>query len=87
MQFIQRNGGFRPERRASVTLGLRHGAYCIGCCWALMGLLFVGGVMNLVWIAAIGGLVLAEKLIPGRLFQRAVGIALAGAGALLLFAR
>jgi predicted metal-binding membrane protein len=84
LQFIQRNGGFRGERRASVALGARHGAYCIGCCWALMLLLFVGGVMNLLWIAAIGGLVLAEKLIPGRLFQRAVGIALAAAGALLL---
>ncbi len=85
--FIQRNGGFRGQRGPSVALGLRHGAYCIGCCWALMLLLFVGGVMNLLWIAAIGGLVLAEKLIPGRLFQRAIGIALAAAGAMLLIGR
>ncbi len=83
-QFIQRNGGFRGQRGASVALGLRHGIYCIGCCWALMLLLFVGGVMNLAWIAAIGALVLAEKLIPGRLFQRVVGIVLIAAGVALL---
>jgi predicted metal-binding membrane protein len=84
LQFIQRHGGFRGERGASVSLGLRHGLYCIGCCWALMLLLFVGGVMNLLWIAAIGALVLAEKLIPGRLFQRATGLGLIAAGLLLL---
>ena len=84
LQFIQRHGGFRGQRGASVALGLRHGLYCIGCCWALMLLLFVGGVMNLLWIAAIGALVLAEKLIPGRLFQRVVGVALIAAGAALL---
>ena len=84
MQFIQRNGGFRAARGASVALGLRHGLYCIGCCWALMLLLFVGGVMNLLWIAAIGALVLAEKLIPGRLVQRVTGIAMIVAGAMLL---
>jgi predicted metal-binding membrane protein len=84
LQFIQRHGGFRGERAASVKLGLRHGLYCIGCCWALMLLLFIGGVMNLLWIAAIGALVLAEKLIPGRLFQRVTGLALIAAGAALL---
>jgi predicted metal-binding membrane protein len=82
--FIQRHGGYRGDRSGSVALGLRHGAYCIGCCWALMVLLFVGGVMNLLWIAALGALVLAEKLIPGRLFQRATGVALVVAGAALL---
>ena len=84
LQFIQRHGGFRGARGASVGLGLRHGIYCIGCCWALMLLLFVGGVMNLLWIAAIGALVLAEKLIPGRLFQRVTGIGLIAAGLVLL---
>ena len=84
LMFIQRNGGFRAGRAPSVALGLRHGSYCIGCCWALMLLLFVGGVMNLLWIAALGALVLAEKLIPGRLIQRAVGVALIDAGAFLL---
>jgi predicted metal-binding membrane protein len=84
LQFIQRNGGFRGERRAAVALGLRHGAYCIGCCWALMLLLFVGGVMNLLWIAAIGALVLAEKLIAGRFFQRTIGVVFVAAGLFLL---
>ena len=49
-----------------------------------MALLFVGGVMNLLWVAALGALVLAEKLIPGRLFQRITGAALVLAGAALL---
>ncbi|WP_310468635.1 DUF2182 domain-containing protein [Sphingomonas sp.] len=49
-----------------------------------MLLLFVGGVMNLLWVAALGMLVLTEKLIPGRLFQRATGIALVAAGVALL---
>ncbi|SLN30033.1 hypothetical protein ROA7450_01294 [Roseovarius albus] len=47
-------------------MGLHHGTYCVGCCWALMLLLFVGGVMNLIWIAALAVIVLLEKLsIPG----------------------
>jgi predicted metal-binding membrane protein len=82
--FIQRHGGFRADRAGALALGLRHGAYCIGCCWALMLLLFVGGVMNLLWIAAIAALVLAEKALPsGRMIARAVGLVSAGAGAAL----
>jgi predicted metal-binding membrane protein len=83
-QFIQRHGGFRGDRGGALGLGLRHGAFCIGCCWALMLLLFVGGVMNLLWIAAIALLVLAEKLLPyGRLISRAAGAAMIAAGAAL----
>lgn len=82
--FIQRHGGFRGTRGGSLALGLRHGLYCIGCCWALMALLFVGGVMNLLWIAAIGALVLAEKLVPGRLIARASGVAFILAGLAML---
>jgi predicted metal-binding membrane protein len=82
MRFIQRFG-FRGGRGAAAGLGLRHGAYCIGCCWALMILLFVGGVMNLLWIAAIAALVLAEKLIAVRFIQHASGIALVAAGVAL----
>ena len=82
--FIQRHGGFRADRGGALALGLRHGAYCIGCCWALMLLLFVGGVMNLLWIAAIAALVLAEKALPsGRMIARAVGLVSAGAGVAL----
>ncbi len=45
-------------------MGLEHGAFCVGCCWFLMGLLFVGGVMNLLWVAAIAAFVLIEKVLP-----------------------
>ena len=50
---------------AAFRLGILHGGYCVGCCWLLMALLFVGGVMNLFWIVALSVLVLCEKLLPG----------------------
>jgi predicted metal-binding membrane protein len=79
--FIQRYGGFRADARGALALGLRHGGYCIGCCWALMALLFVGGVMNVVWIAALAILVLAEKVVPaGRAVSRVAGLGLVAAG-------
>ena len=63
-----------PGMRGAFVLGARHGAYCVGCCWMLMALLFVGGVMNLVWIAALTLLVLVERLAPaGQLFGNATG--------------
>ncbi len=62
--FLQRHGGFQRDAWKSIALGLRHGTYCLGCCWGLMILLFVGGIMNLVWIAAISALVLVEKVTP-----------------------
>ena len=61
-------------------MGLEHGAYCLGCCWILMGLLFFGGVMSLLWIAGITIFVLLEKVLP---FGN-VGGRLAG-GAIVLF--
>ncbi len=79
--FIQRHGGFRQGVFGSLQLGFRHGLYCVGCCWALMALLFVGGVMNMLWIAAIAIFVLAEKLLPsGRFLPRAAGAALVAGG-------
>lgn len=79
--FIQRHGGFRRDRAGALSLGLLHGAYCIGCCWGLMALLFVGGVMNLLWIAAIAIFVLAEKIIPtGILISRLGGLVFIAAG-------
>src|SRR5215467_14568753 len=60
--FLMRYGGFRGDLPGCLLIGLRHGAYCIGCCWALMALLFVGGVMNVLWIALLALLVLLEKL-------------------------
>ena len=58
-------------------MGLLHGKYCLGCCWVLMALLFVLGVMNLVWIAALAAFVLAEKVVPaGQKVSRATGLLL-----------
>ena len=66
-------------------MGLRHGAYCVGCCWALMALLFVVGVMNLLWIAIIAIFVMAEKVLPGGpLIGRIAGVALAIAGIVVM---
>ena len=82
LSFVQRHGGFRAERLGSLRLGLRHGAYCVGCCWALMALLFVGGVMNLLWIAGLMIFVLAEKMLPGgRVVSKFAGLGAIAAGA------
>jgi predicted metal-binding membrane protein len=87
LAFIQYYGGFKRNPAGSLKLGLRHGLYCIGCCWALMALLFAGGVMNITWIAAIGIFVLIEKLVPsGTLIPRIAGAALVVAG-VVLFAK
>ena len=58
---------FRPGYVGAIRRGAYHGAYCVGCCWVLMGLLFLGGVMNLFWIATITVFVLLEKLLPPSL--------------------
>ena len=63
-QFLMRLGGFRGDVPGCLLLGLSHGAYCVGCCWVLMALLFVGGVMNVLWIA------LLALLIRHRCFAR-----------------
>lgn len=87
LQFIQDHGGFRGTPRGAFAIGLRHGAYCLGCCWALMALLFVGGVMNIAWIALISLFVLAEKLAPRvRWLSRVAGLGLLAAGVWLLAA-
>ena len=58
------SGHWRPGAGGAFLMGLEHGAFCLGCCWALMGLLFFGGVMNLLWIAGITLFVLIEKVLP-----------------------
>lgn len=79
--FLQAHGGFRRDPRGAVALGFRHGLYCVGCCWALMALLFVGGIMNVLWIAAIAIFVLVEKLVPaGRILPRIAGTVLLALG-------
>ena len=55
---------WRPGVLGALKMGIVHGAFCVGCCWFLMGLLFVGGVMNLYWIAGIALFVLIEKIVP-----------------------
>ena len=88
LSFVMEHGGFQAHAAGSVRLGLQHGLYCIGCCWALMALLFVGGVMNLLWIAALMVFVLLEKLAPQwRYFARASGLAAVGLGGLYLTGR
>ena len=60
-------------------MGLSHGTYCVACCWVLMVLLFIGGVMNLLWVAVIALCVLLEKLLPqGLWLSRATGMGLLG---------
>ena len=76
---------WREGSSGAIGMGVRHGLFCVGCCWALMALLFVAGVMNLLWIAAIAAFVLVEKLAPPALrLSRFAGIALAAWGAYLL---
>ncbi len=61
----------------ALFMGMHHGAYCFGCCWALMALLFVGGIMNLYWIVGLACYVLAEKTLPNpRIFARCAGAVL-----------
>ena len=76
---------WRPGRLGAFRMGLEHGAFCLGCCWFLMGLLFFGGIMNLFWIAGLAGFVLLEKTIPmGHWIGRIAGIGVAAWGLLLL---
>jgi predicted metal-binding membrane protein len=75
-----RDGGW-----GTLVMGLKHGAYCIGCCWMLMALLFVAGVMNLLWVGAISVFVLVEKVAPkGEGLGRIAGAALIVAGMALI---
>ena len=68
---------WREGRMGAFIMGLRHGAYCLGCCWVLMLLLFVGGIMNIAWIAGIALFVLVEKLAPaGHWIGQGAGVAL-----------
>ena len=82
-QFLARH--YFPGAWGAARLGLLHGAFCVGCCWLLMALLFVGGVMNLLWIAALTLLVAAEKLLPkGEWIARIAGTGMIAWGASLL---
>ena len=76
---------WRAGARGAFHMGIEHGAYCVGCCWMLMLLLFVAGVMNLLWVALIAGFVFVEKLLPAHRFtSRFAGAALTLSGVVLL---
>jgi predicted metal-binding membrane protein len=78
--------GWRPGRWGALRMGLEHGAYCIGCCWALMAMLFVFGVMSLASILVLATAVAAEKLLPwGARIGQLLGVVLVGWGLYLLF--
>jgi predicted metal-binding membrane protein len=80
-------GEWRPGAYGAFVMGARHGLFCVGCCWALMALLFVGGVMNLAWVAALSIAVSLEKLLPrGDRLAAALGIALIALGGIKLMA-
>ncbi|GMQ95834.1 MAG: DUF2182 domain-containing protein [Gammaproteobacteria bacterium] len=68
---------WRRGTKGAFLMGLEHGAFCLGCCWVMMGLLFYAGVMNLLWVAGLAVYVLLEKLAPaGQRISRFAGIAL-----------
>jgi predicted metal-binding membrane protein len=72
---------WRDGGGGAIGMGLRHGALCVGCCWMLMALLFVAGVMNLLWVAVLTGFVLIERATPwGRTLATVSGFALIAAG-------
>jgi predicted metal-binding membrane protein len=74
-------GEWRSGTAGAFRMGVRHGLFCAGCCWALMALLFVGGVMNLAWIAALSVVVAIEKMAPhGDRWGLALGALLVAAG-------
>ncbi len=85
LQFLMarwRGGNFGTWR-----MGLENGIFCVGCCWALMMVLFALGIMNMLWVAVLTAFVLIEKIIPhsSRLFQSATGTLLVGAGLWILW--
>jgi predicted metal-binding membrane protein len=77
---------WRDGARGAVWMGSRHGLYCLGCCWAAMGVLFVVGVMNLAWVGLLTVFILLERFgRAGMLAARSGGIVMVAAGVLLLW--
>lgn len=77
---------WREGTRGAFVMGLRHGVFCLGCCWMLMALLFVGGVMNLLWIGGLAAVVLLEKVLPDPRISVLLGGGLLAWGGWLLVA-
>jgi predicted metal-binding membrane protein len=85
LAFVHSHGGFRRDRGGAFWLGIRHGGYCVGCCWTLMLLLFAFGVMNVLWIAGLSAFALLERIIPaGQLVARAAGVVMVAGAAWIL---
>ncbi len=83
VEYLRRH--HRPGRAGALRMGLGHGAYCLGCCWFLMALLFFGGIMNLYWVLGLALFVLGEKVLPrGDLIGRGLGAGLGLWGVVLL---
>jgi predicted metal-binding membrane protein len=83
-EFIARH--WRKNTFGALRMGIEHGIFCLGCCWVLMTLLFIGGIMNLLWIAAIAGFVLLEKVTPfGIQVGKISGLVLALAGVFVIY--
>ena len=76
---------WRDGPGGAFRMGLKHGGYCLGCCWALMVLLFVFGVMNLLWVACLSGIVLLEKITANQWFSRLGGFVFIGWAAWIVF--
>jgi predicted metal-binding membrane protein len=70
--------------RGVFRLGLEQGLYCLGCCWAMMVVMFAVGVMNVVWMASLGVVMTVEKMLSGRRFTHAVGFALIAIGVMVV---
>jgi predicted metal-binding membrane protein len=80
-RFLMSHGGFRSDAQGCLHLGFLHGIYCVGCCWIFMTLLFVVGVMNVLWIALLSLFVLLEKVTPwGQWVARIAGVVCIAAG-------
>jgi predicted metal-binding membrane protein len=74
-------GNWQEGSPGALGMGLKHGMLCTGCCWALMALMFVGGVMNLLWMVVITAVILVEKVAPrGDVFARMAGVAMISGG-------
>jgi predicted metal-binding membrane protein len=85
LSFVTEYWRGRDERRNALSLGLRHGLFCVGCCWALMLLMFAVGVGNVAWMLVLGAVMAAEKNLPwGRKLSAPLGVALIGWGSVIL---
>jgi predicted metal-binding membrane protein len=88
LSFVMEHWRGRHEGRNALLLGVHHGIFCVGCCWALMLLMFAVGVGNVGWMLALGAIMAVEKNMPwGRKLSAPVGAALLACGALIFFSR